>query len=58
MGKQDADGISWTNWTWNFFGGCSLASPGCTNCYAMGQAHRIIAAQGAASHYNGTVMKP
>jgi protein gp37 len=28
-------GISWTENTWNPVVGCSLASPGCTNCYAM-----------------------
>lgn len=27
--------IEWTNTTWNPIVGCSLASPGCTNCYAM-----------------------
>ncbi len=32
-----ADGtqIEWTGATWNPITGCSLASPGCTNCYAM-----------------------
>lgn len=27
--------ISWTNKTWNPLTGCSVVSPGCTNCYAM-----------------------
>lgn len=27
--------IEWTDATWNPFGGCSVVSPGCTNCYAM-----------------------
>lgn len=27
--------IEWTDATWNPVVGCSLASPGCTNCYAM-----------------------
>lgn len=27
--------IEWTDATWNVVNGCSLASPGCTNCYAM-----------------------
>lgn len=27
--------IEWTETTWNPIVGCSLASPGCTNCYAM-----------------------
>ncbi|MED5546090.1 MAG: phage Gp37/Gp68 family protein [Pseudomonadota bacterium] len=32
-----ADGtrIEWTEATWNPITGCSIASPGCTNCYAM-----------------------
>jgi len=32
-----ADGthIEWTDATWNPITGCSLESPGCTNCYAM-----------------------
>lgn len=33
--------IEWTDKTWNPTRGCSLASPGCTNCYAMRQAHRF-----------------
>lgn len=32
--------IEWTDATWNPVRGCSLVSPGCTNCYAMRQAHR------------------
>jgi protein gp37 len=31
----DKTEISWTEATWNIITGCSLASPGCTNCYAM-----------------------
>lgn len=27
--------IEWTDATWNPITGCSLTSPGCTNCYAM-----------------------
>lgn len=32
-----ADGthIEWTDATWNIVTGCSVVSPGCTNCYAM-----------------------
>lgn len=32
-----ADGtkIEWTDATWNVVNGCSVHSPGCTNCYAM-----------------------
>jgi protein gp37 len=33
--------IEWCDKTWNPTRGCSLVSPGCTNCYAMGQAHRF-----------------
>lgn len=28
-------GIEWTDTTWNPIVGCSVVSPGCTNCYAM-----------------------
>ena len=27
--------IEWTDTTWNPITGCSVVSPGCTNCYAM-----------------------
>lgn len=37
MGKTS---IQWTEETWNPLRGCSVVSPGCTNCYAMRQAHR------------------
>ncbi len=30
--------IEWTDSVWNPVVGCSLVSPGCTNCYAMKQA--------------------
>ncbi len=33
--------IQWTDETWNPVRGCSLVSAGCTNCYAMKQAHRF-----------------
>lgn len=33
--------IEWTGQTWNPIVGCSVVSPGCTNCYAMKQAARI-----------------
>ena len=32
--------IEWTEQTWNPIVGCSLVSPGCTNCYAMAMAAR------------------
>jgi len=31
----DKTAIEWTDATWNPITGCSVASPGCTNCYAM-----------------------
>lgn len=35
--------IEWTDATWNPVAGCSLVSPGCTNCYAMRMAARLEA---------------
>lgn len=34
-------GIEWTDSTWNPIVGCSVLSPGCTNCYAMKMAARL-----------------
>jgi protein gp37 len=48
-------GISWTNMTWNPIVGCSIVSPGCTNCYAMKMAGRL-AAMGT-PHYHGLTTK-
>lgn len=31
----DKTKIEWTDATWNVITGCSVKSPGCTNCYAM-----------------------
>lgn len=31
----DKSHIEWTDATWNPITGCSIVSPGCTNCYAM-----------------------
>lgn len=31
----DQTHIEWTDATWNIVTGCSVISPGCTNCYAM-----------------------
>jgi protein gp37 len=45
--------ISWTQETWNPIVGCSLVSPGCTNCYAMQMAHRLEKI-GTLPHYQGT----
>lgn len=35
--------IEWTEATWNPVVGCSIISPGCTNCYAMRMARRLEA---------------
>lgn len=35
--------IEWTQATWNPVGGCTILSPGCTNCYAMRLARRLEA---------------
>ncbi len=37
----DKTGIQWSDATWNPVRGCTLVSPGCTNCYAQRQAHRM-----------------
>ncbi|MFG1465219.1 phage Gp37/Gp68 family protein [Xanthobacter sp. DSM 24535] len=49
----DNSKIEWTDATWNPIVGCSLESPGCTNCYAMSMARRIELMQ-STSHYVGT----
>lgn len=54
--------IEWTDKTWNPVVGCSIVSPGCTNCYAMKMAARIEAMAYAAAgvgplHYIGTTKK-
>ena len=33
--------IEWTDQTWNPVTGCTVISPGCDNCYAERQAHRM-----------------
>lgn len=35
--------IEWTDSTWNPVAGCTILSPGCTNCYAMRMARRLEA---------------
>jgi protein gp37 len=47
--------IEWTEATWNPVAGCSVLSPGCTNCYAMRLAARL-AAMGQPK-YSGTTRK-
>lgn len=39
MGEKSP--IEWTEATWNPVAGCTILSPGCTNCYAMRMAHRL-----------------
>ncbi|RWP88327.1 MAG: phage Gp37/Gp68 family protein [Mesorhizobium sp.] len=61
----DKSAIEWTDATWNPVVGCTIVSPGCTHCYAMGMAARIEAmtaalqakGQTGAPHYNGTTRK-
>lgn len=43
--------IEWTEQTWNPIVGCSIVSPGCTNCYAMKMAARLEAM--GVPHYAG-----
>ena len=47
--------IEWTEATWNPVAGCTIVSPGCTNCYAMRLASRL-AAMGQ-KKYRGTTRK-
>lgn len=47
--------IEWTGDTWNPVAGCSLVSPGCTNCYAMRMAARLEAMRQV--KYAGTTKK-
>ena len=47
--------IEWTEATWNPVAGCSLVSPGCTNCYAMRMAARLQAM--GMGKYEGTTRK-
>jgi hypothetical protein len=56
---SDKTGIEWSEATWNPVVGCSKVSPGCDNCYAITQAHRIIRmsdARDAKTPYQGTVL--
>jgi len=46
--------IEWAEEVWNPIAGCSLVSPGCTNCYAMRAAWRL-SKNPATPHYRGTV---
>jgi len=44
--------IEWTQATWNPVVGCTVLSPGCTNCYAMRMANRLEAM--GQQKYSGT----
>jgi protein gp37 len=48
----DRTAIEWAQATWNPVVGCSLVSPGCTNCYAMRMAARLEVMGGGG--YEGT----
>lgn len=39
----NSSSIEWTEATWNPIVGCTIISPGCTNCYAMRMASRLEA---------------
>lgn len=47
--------IEWTEATWNPVAGCTILSPGCTNCYAMLLASRL--AKMGQEKYEGTTRK-
>src|SRR5689334_2373993 len=49
---SSSSAIEWTDFTWNPVAGCSVASAGCTNCYAMRMAARLEAM--GHSKYAGT----
>jgi protein gp37 len=59
--------IEWTEATWNPVAGCTVISPGCTNCYAMRMAARlekmgqakytgITRASGGRAKWNGRIV--
>src|SRR5262252_3929459 len=47
--------IEWTEATWNPLAGCTIVSPGCSNCYAMRMAARLQAM--GMQKYVGTTRK-
>jgi len=55
---SDKTKIEWTDATWNPVVGCSIVSPGCTNCYAMKAAwrHQLQMVGRGGSPYLGTTM--
>lgn len=54
--KKKGTKIEWTDETWNPIVGCSVVSPGCTNCYAMRDARRLVEHPGL-PHYHGTIKR-
>ena len=52
---SSSSAIEWTDFTWNPVAGCSVASAGCTNCYAMRMAARLEAM--GHSKYAGTTRR-
>ncbi|WP_226782719.1 phage Gp37/Gp68 family protein [Oceaniglobus trochenteri] len=46
--------IEWTEATWNPIVGCSVVSPGCTNCYAMKAAWRMGSNPGTPQYHGLT----
>ena len=50
-----ASDIEWTEATWNPIAGCTIVSPGCTNCYAQRIASRLQAM--GQQKYQGTTRK-
>ncbi|WP_339037388.1 phage Gp37/Gp68 family protein [Bradyrhizobium symbiodeficiens] len=51
-----ATSIEWTDATWNPIVGCTIATPGCTNCYAMRMAARLES-MGTVPHYAGSTRR-
>jgi protein gp37 len=49
--------IEWTDESWNPIVGCSVTSPGCTNCYAMRKAWRLASMGRGTAHYRGLTEK-
>jgi protein gp37 len=47
--------IEWTDATWNPVAGCTIVSPGCSNCYAMRMAARLQAM--GQDKYRGTTRR-
>src|SRR5262249_14258662 len=52
--------IEWTETTWNPITGCTKISPGCDNCYAIREAHRLAGNPNPAvrNAYKGTTHRP